>query len=998
MDEEWRFTNADNMRLDAVQEYAEFMFPAALSDESSAVHFDLGAPSDWMTSRGYRLWQEADPDRPLDPSLRAELAAVRHLSGYRDQILTPLYINNPFFSLVKWRQWINPVPFNTYMLGTFELERNQSSDISRGRQAVRPEPAFRPALRSASSPGYSPSHSESRPITPFSEGFSEAVSSEYSASRRSRSASVDRALDRQLQLASRNPTPAASRAGSRAVSRVASRAVSRAASRAVSRAASPASDGAPMSKPSAGKKGKKKASKKKKKKKTAESDSDSGSGRIKITRELEVDRIITLTEAPRCWTIPDGTDGEAIYLLSYAANKAALEVPGRVQGKPASYQRMDAFLRTQDQDAWGGSTGSPSTGDAWVYAFGPKRVRCRRAHLKCKGVSTCEHVSEELFGDCERLEPDPAAMRDLWNHELDANEREAASAESILSRFYQRVALSKCDGDCDGSPVMVLRSNGANQYGKVYFVGCSKWTPAERWEHIYHAIPPNVDETTFKYVLENDGKLPADLNTGDVNATCALTLHPSLRLKHCPYSHIIDGIIRPSRILPRPCPAEMIVYIPIRPPADKDDEYWYKWDDELEFQCFVQLRNWHNHPSHPEAKPSAEDERRLEAAMRAMGSKHLSVRSLLKADSTSAIYGGQSISQTSPAFLNTRKIRDRIRSYQKQKFPKDLGFPGVMDHLEKKERALPINQRFIQAAIDKGDFKIVVTLNPKLAYLIHNVLALTVDTTFKRTEGEMDEWTVTGYSDRYKRRITFASLYCDRKSEESFRALFFELFDAIHRVTGEKLKLQPFYPDANCRIMMMDGEVAQALGLGSFLVHYNVPAISNIHSENPIELLSYCLKTCTWHFGRHIDELDKFGATPEMIQRLKSIMGLGSLEEIEEWKEYCRSVPNDKVLQWFQHKETHRWILPSINPTLSKITHDNWIITPRNSNIGEGAHAVRNAQTGTQLPLLTAILEDQQIQEDMTEEIHQSARDAIMRRRWAGPAEREKQQAQRRTV
>lgn len=61
-------------------------------------------------------------------------------------------------------------------------------------------------------------------------------------------------------------------------------------------------------------------------------------------------------------------------------------------------------------------------------------MRARRVHLRCQGVRTCEYVSEELFGDCERYEPDEAAMRDLWNHELDANEREAASAGLILSR------------------------------------------------------------------------------------------------------------------------------------------------------------------------------------------------------------------------------------------------------------------------------------------------------------------------------------------------------------------------------------------------------------------------------------------------------------------------------------------------------------------------------------------------------------------------------------
>jgi hypothetical protein len=50
--------------------------------------------------------------------------------------------------------------------------------------------------------------------------------------------------------------------------------------------------------------------------------------------------------------------------------------------------------------------------------------------------------------------------------------------------------------------------------------------------------------------------------------------------------------------------------------------------------------------------------------------------------------------------------------------------------------------------------------------------------------------------------------------------------------------------------VILDGEVPQALGFGHFLAIYNHPVISGIHSRNPIELLSHCLKTCEIHFER----------------------------------------------------------------------------------------------------------------------------------------------------
>ncbi|KAJ7885926.1 hypothetical protein B0H14DRAFT_2563623 [Mycena olivaceomarginata] len=356
-------------------------------------------------------------------------------------------------------------------------------------------------------------------------------------------------------------------------------------------------------------------------------------------------------------------------------------------------------------------------------------------------------------------------MRDLWNHELDANEHEAAYVGSILSRFYQWVMKSKCDVECNGVPILILRSKGPNQYGKTYFVGCSKWHPSQCWSHTYHTIPPNVDEDTFKYVLEHAGRLPED--TPDINVMCTLTLHPRIKLKAC-------------------------------------------------------------------------------------------------------------------------------------------------------------------------------------------------------------------Y--RFKRRITFARLYCNKKSAAAFHQLFYELFDSIHRVTGQKLKLCPFFPDANGRIIMLDGEVAQALGLGSFLVTYNQPVISNIHTTDPIELLSYMLKTCTVHFQRHIDELSKSDVPQDVLTSLKSILGLASQEEIDAWHAFCT--------KWYLQKQRNSWYLPSVNQYLSKISLDDWKITPRTTNIAETSHAATNADTSTQLPLLPAILVTQERDKDDVEEIHQIVRDGIMCKHWNGPSER----------
>jgi hypothetical protein len=102
------------------------------------------------------------------------------------------------------------------------------------------------------------------------------------------------------------------------------------------------------------------------------------------------------------------------------------------------------------------------------------KTQCHRAHLTCNGISACEFFDSQLFDNCERYEPDEEAMRELWNHELDANEKEAGSVLAIVlrcdiidmttflnslkkylfSRFYQRVTSASCSKECDGRVIV----------------------------------------------------------------------------------------------------------------------------------------------------------------------------------------------------------------------------------------------------------------------------------------------------------------------------------------------------------------------------------------------------------------------------------------------------------------------------------------------------------------------------------------------------------------
>ncbi|KAJ7321687.1 hypothetical protein DFH08DRAFT_818550 [Mycena albidolilacea] len=289
------------------------------------------------------------------------------------------------------------------------------------------------------------------------------------------------------------------------------------------------------------------------------------------------------------------------------------------------------------------------------------------------------------------------------------------------------------------------------------------------------------------------------------------------------------------------------------------------------------------------------------------------VRSKSKVESPSTVmaYGGGWVADNSPAYVNKHKVHDTISRQQKVEHPFGMGW--------------------------EGGYQIV----------------------FCMSSIDMDEWEVAGFLDRLNTvrypGLTFASLYCDKKDRTTFTQLLRELFDTIHLVTGEQLKIYLFYPDANCRVVIMDGEVPQAQAFGDFLSDYNNPEISNIYTRKWDKLLQYSLRTCNPHFRHHIDELGPQISQP-IISRLRSIMGLQTQAEIDEWHQFCKEQTELAITNWYAHKLANPWILPSINKFLSKIAPSDWDLTPNHSNYVETAHAGHNAKTSVGVGLLTTII------------------------------------------
>ncbi|KAJ7912629.1 hypothetical protein B0H13DRAFT_1874611 [Mycena leptocephala] len=798
------FEAAGNISQGDIKAYRRFAFPPALGDSTHDPFFSVENAPDWITSRGYQLYLEHDNGDIAVGSWDTDNATPTQVRSCRNCMVGGSYLHHPFFSLDNSESWISLLAFQAYMdtfHGSFDMYRTRhSTPVSSRAPSCAPSSI---GSRAPSRAGSSFSALESRPssrasIIPSSHAPSSRSSSPLSFAN---SATVI-SDDEHSPLATLAPPLMAP----------------------MLERASPLPPVAAVTPSAKKRKGKQKA----------------GQPGIRLTRELAVDEIVPISTIPATWTVPQI---HTAYLVDLHDSQELLKVGKRMV-------TIDGFIRAEDQDSWGGS-GGHSKGDVHTAGFMPdstESILCRRSHLYCNGIFTCEFSDQTIFADCKRYEPDEEAMRALWTLELEANEREAASAPGKIAR------------------------------------------------HRYLPFPDNMDLNTVRFAMQNNGRLPGPPLT--LNEKCPLTVHPRIGkgLQHCPYSHIINGQIMVARIVQRKCPTEMIIFVPVE-----------QLNPDIQ-KALIFLRNPHNHPAHPKTKPSANDKLTLGKAVEAAGIVGLTAQRLLNASSTALVYTGERVAAVSPAFMDNRRVRSFIDEQKKKEYPRGMGWDGVLHHLSTKEPSLQKSERYIHTAMSKNGFRLVVTMHPQIASHIHSTLALNIDFTFKRVDGEMNEWEVAGMSDRFNRRLTFGSLFCDTASTEAFMQLFIELFDTIAQVTGKPLKLAPFFPDANCRIVILDGEVPQVLGLGHFF--------GNLQQPN-----------------------------------------LTTQAEIDGWHEFCASQSHIDIKNWYAHKLANTWVLTSVNKYLSKISDENWDITPNQSNIVETAHAGRNAETSIGVGLLTAILE-----------------------------------------
>ncbi|KAJ6542432.1 hypothetical protein B0H10DRAFT_1970499 [Mycena sp. CBHHK59/15] len=309
--------------------------------------------------------------------------------------------------------------------------------------------------------------------------------------------------------------------------------------------------------------------------------------------------------------------------------------------------------------------------------------------------------------------------RELFARELQQNVNDSATSGAVTASFFRVIQGLKCKkSDCAGKAIIkygeniyAQNSQGPSNDGKLKFVGCSKWKKDELYEHLYSAIPSAVDE---------------EILTRYMNA----------------HAHFRDGKPVVGKMVPYPCAVKKIVYTSM--------------DSSIKTVVVI-FRGRHSHPPWPMEKPGITAKADLDKCLDGMGTLGTTGGRLNNSTTTRAILGSN-LATKHPAFRNKRKLCDAVLSRKDASTPAGLLWAGILDEYEQ-DLKLPNDERYIRVVRMEGELKVAVTMNSELAQLVHEVQFLVPDFTFKRTEGDLNEWEVAVWLDGSHERESSLQVY-----------------------------------------------------------------------------------------------------------------------------------------------------------------------------------------------------------------------------------------------
>ncbi|KAJ7675923.1 hypothetical protein DFH06DRAFT_1466676 [Mycena polygramma] len=653
-----------------------------------------------------------------------------------------------------------------------------------------------------------------------------------------------------------------------------------------------------------------------------------------------VERIEYLTEIPSVMPVPRR---RTAFVLDCSAPKFD------ILDEHGTLIPVEVLAKGQDNDSWHGPSGAGDPPVDVTFAPGEPPISCRRKRNDCKGCHHCSQLDNALV-DVTRYELEVGSRNVVLAAQRDTRRHEGDTAEKRATAFFDRVKSTKCtarrsDGElCDGKPKLMEKKEGKSR-GHIYWVACDGWTPAFKEHHRTHSIPDNVDDDLIYKLFKNQPL--ANDDSLDTNP-CSRIVHPHIggKRKHCHHPHIVNGVaLTECPIIKRPCPCKRTYYIPIDPTIRK-------------ILMFHPKGVPHNHPVPPPLKMSAVTKSKYSQCVQAVGLLGSTVAKVDNAASTRLLLDGQKPSQYTPALQNKRIKQDLIAREKKKKYPAGLGVTGAYD-LYRQDLEKPLDERYIHRFEHRADGGLIIfTCFTRLLALLDDpgVEAFEDDTTFKRIEGEFNEWEVVIFYDALERAVTLARAYINRADTAFFERLF-DIFREIKtEATGKDIRFARFMPNGNLLVMNADMEAAQVLGAARSILKTNVPSFSGITTLDPQLFATFFVKFCAGHAQRPIPDFKGLVSSDE-YNRIKDFRYIDSPEALASYSQFIAGLGAGakKVKDWWAHKEMNDWIIPCLVKSQSNILPEHWDRTPSTTNTGEAQHHWTNSRTGIKQTLVEGL-------------------------------------------
>ncbi|KAF7335140.1 hypothetical protein MVEN_02265100 [Mycena venus] len=688
-------------------------------------------------------------------------------------------------------------------------------------------------------------------------------------------------------------------------------------------------------------------------------------GKFRITAKLTVERIEYVMPhgvIPSIWPNPRIPTA---FILNLGSSYNAIDP------KTSMMYTMDWLIKNHDNDSWKSDGSGKADGEPKVmFDPGQPAIPCRRARMSCKGAHACERIDRALM-EVDRYELDPATRDAVFSAQQDTRRREGTSAESITAGFFDIVDKKRCSAidsngnRCQGRPKLMPKKDITR--GHQYWVACDGWRKDFKENHRTFSIPDYVDEPMLVKLF--NGEPIVDNDSKDTHP-CSRIVPPrtGLKQKHCPHTHIVNGhVVTRSSIIRYLCKAKRTIFVPEDPSIRKA-------------LIVYKPRTPHMHPMPPLGKASLDLKEKYTTCVETLGPVGATVNKVDNANSTKALLDGQKPAIFSPALGNNRIKRDIVRAVKSKKYPAGLGTAGALQ-LFLEDRKRPLEEQYIHCyrTTDDGGV-LIITGVPFLIKLLDDpgVLAFDDDTTFKRVEGEMNEWELALYLKAVQRALTAIRAYVNRSSTDFYEILFDELQRIKKKITGKVLGMQRFVPGGNLLVMNADMEAAQIIGVARSIMKTNDPEYSGIPNDTPAaEAATYFVKVCYRHTKEAIRDF-KGLVTPAQYERLMDFMYIDSKERLNAFSQFVKSLKIKKIQDWWDHKEMSDWIIPCLVRSQSNIRPEDWDSTPATTNTGETQHHWTNSMTGIKLTLVEAIESARELDENTAREIEASLKNGIL--------------------